>query len=146
MTVFLSLIFLFAMAEDMPKADLTFSNGKKLEIEVASTFSNRYQGLMKRQSLPENSGMLFIFDAPQKLNFWMKNTYIPLSIAYLDKNKVIKEIYQMKAQSMMEREQDLSGYPSRCSCQYALEVNQGWFKKNKVKVGQTISFKLKASK
>lgn len=136
----------FLWSGDLPMADLSFTSGGKLKIEVARTFSERYQGLMNRTSMPENNGMLFVFDRPQKLSFWMKNTYIPLSVAYLDKNKVIKEMYDMKPQSMMEKTQDLTSYPSKCECQYALEVNQGWFKKNKVKVGDKISYSFVQSK
>lgn len=141
-TLILALLFslLFAGSEKPKTIQVGFENGKKLEVELARTFSERAQGLMNRTSLPENSGMLFVFPGPQKLSFWMKNTYIPLTIAYLDENKVIKEIYDMRAQSMMEKDPHAEDYPSDCRCQYALEVNQGWFKKNKIKVGEKVTF------
>ena len=126
----------------MPWADLKFKSGPRLKVEVAKTFAERNKGLMYRTSLDKNKGMLFVFENPQRLSFWMKNTYIALSLAYFDKNKILKEIHQLKPQSMMERTQDLRSYPSRCLCQYVLEVNQGWFKKNNVKVGDKFSFKV----
>ena len=125
-------------ALEFQKQELVFSNGKKLRVEIAESFKERAQGLMDRTSLKENSGMLFSFSKPQKLNFWMKNTYIPLSIGYFDSKMVLKEIYKMKAQNIMEKFQDTKNYPSHCRCQYALEVNQGWFKKNNIQVGATI--------
>ena len=72
-----------------------FKNGTKLKVEVAQNFWQRAKGLMGRPSLPQNQGMLFIFDSPQKLSFWMKDTLIPLSVAYLDQYGVIQEIYHM---------------------------------------------------
>ncbi len=125
-------------AEALEKKKIKFKNGAELVVEVADDFTSRNKGLMDRTEMPENHGMFFVFNSPRKLSFWMKNTYIPLSIAYLDENKVIKEIHKMKEQSLLERSQNLQHYPSRCDCQYALEVNQGWFKKNKVKVGEKI--------
>ncbi len=132
----LSLLF----SSNLEKRTLTFTNGKKLTVEVADTFNSRYKGLMDRTELPEDEGMLFVFPQPQKLSFWMKNTYIPLSIAYLNKDKKIKEIYHMSPQSLLEREPSLEHYPSHCLCQYAIEVNQDWFKKNKIKIGDKVSF------
>ena len=104
----------------------------KLKIEIADTNQSRTEGLMFRKHLPQHSGMLFIFDQSSKLNFWMKNTYLPLSIAYIDKKGFIKEIYKMKPL-------DISiTYPSIHKVKYALEVNKGWFSKNKIKVGNRI--------
>lgn len=114
---------------------LQFANGVKLEVEVARSDAEREVGLMNRTEMKDNHGMLFEFPTPQRLSFWMKNTFIPLSIAYFDKDKVLQEIHDMKPQNLMEKEQDLRSYPSQCMCQYALEVNQGWFAKNKIKKG-----------
>ena len=65
----------------------------KLFVEIADTGRKRMQGLMNRRSLKQNSGMLFIFPYKKKMNFWMKDTYIPLSIAYINQNGIINEIY-----------------------------------------------------
>ena len=128
-------------AKELEKFDMTFSNGKRLKVELADDFDSRGKGLMHRTSMGEDEGMLFKFDFPQHLSFWTKNTFIPLSLAYLDKNKVIKEIHHMEPVSMMSKKQNIKEYPSQCLCAYALEVNQGWFKKNNVKVGD--KFKLR---
>lgn len=136
------LLFLipFALAK-LEKKSIHFSNGKSLSVEVAQSSSDRQKGLMGRTELKENTGMLFVFKRPQQLSFWMKNTYIPLSIGYFDKNKVLKKLYHnMKPQKMLELNQDLTNYPSQCKCQYALEVNIGWFKKNNIKPGMTFTF------
>lgn len=142
----LSLVFstslIFANSVETKWADLKFKKGPELRVEVAESFIERNKGLMNRTELAENTGMLFIFETPQKLSFWMKDTFVPLSIAYLDEGRVIKEIHQMKAQSMMKRDQDLTNYPSQCRCKYALEVNQGWFKKHGIKPGDRMSFNL----
>lgn len=116
-----------------------FSNGVKLKVEIAKDFDSRAQGLMGRTSLDKNSGMLFEFEEPQRLSFWMKDTYVALSIGYFDVNKVLKEVYDMAPQMMLAKEQNLQNYPSRCHCKYAIEVNQGWFKKNKIKIGDKFS-------
>lgn len=123
---------------------LIFSNGVTLQVEVAQSFSDRNKGLMGRASLDKDSGMLFVFEQPQHLSFWMKDTYIPLTIGYFDENRVLKETHDLEAQNPMERHQDLRSYPGACLCQYAIEVNRGWFKKNNIKAGA--SFKIKKNK
>ena len=65
---------------------------KIIHVEIAKTPDQHQYGLMNRNSLPENNGMLFIFENEQTLSFWMKNTFIDLSIAYIDKNKQIVDI------------------------------------------------------
>ncbi len=142
MTLCWVLFSVIGFADSLPEVKLQFEKGAALNVEVARTFETRQKGLMYRTTLKKDAGMLFVFERPQKLSFWMKDTYLPLSIAYLDKNKVIKEIHKMKPQSLMEREQDHRSYPSRCICQYALEVNQGWFAKQGIKVGEKVTFQL----
>ena len=107
---------------------------KKLEIEVVDTPAAIQTGLMYRKSVPENAGMLFVFEKPRKAQFWMKNTYVPLSIAFLDKKKKILNIEDMKP--LDEESRTLS----RGSASYALEVNQGWFKANGVQAGDVAEF------
>ena len=100
-----------------------------LKVEIADSFKSRGKGLMFRKSLDENKGMLFVFESERKLSFWMKNTFIPLSIAYVNHKGVINEIYNMKPL-------DISiAYPSIYPAIFALEVNRGWFKKNKITIG-----------
>jgi uncharacterized membrane protein (UPF0127 family) len=100
-----------------------------LKAELALTDAEKSRGLMHRRSIPENSGMLFVFGRELELNFWMKNTYVPLSIAYIGKNGVINEIYDMKPLDASIH------YPSRYPAKYALEVPKGWFAQNGVAPG-----------
>ncbi|PKL79264.1 MAG: hypothetical protein CVV27_02125 [Candidatus Melainabacteria bacterium HGW-Melainabacteria-1] len=102
-----------------------------LSIELACTPAQQQQGLMHRRELPPNQGMLFVFEREQGLSFWMKNTYIPLSIAYLDARGRIVDIQDMQPL-------DESTHPSAAPARYALEVNQGWFRRHGVAVGQEI--------
>ena len=97
-----------------------------LVIEIADTQEKRGRGLMFRKKLMKNNGMLFVFNRELRLNFWMKNTYIPLSIAYINRQGIINEIYHMKPLDTSIT------YPSRFLAKYALEVNKGWFKKNNI--------------
>jgi len=102
-----------------------------VKAEIANTFKKKSVGLMNRKSLEENSGMLFVFPIAQHLNFWMHNTFIPLSIAFIDAKGVINEIVDMKPL-------DKTVIRSKYKAVYALEVNQGWFKKRNIKPGTKI--------
>lgn len=101
-------------------------------VEIADNTETRARGLMKRNSLEKNAGMLFVFQEEKKLSFWMKDTTIPLSIAYISKNGEIKEIYNMKPL-------DETAIRSTRSVMYALEMNQGWFESNGIKEGDRIT-------
>lgn len=100
-------------------------------VEIADTEETRSQGLMHRDELPENHGMLFVFDRDQRMSFWMKNTSIPLSIAYISSDGVIREIHDMEPH-------DLDSVRSSRSARYALEVNQGAFERNGIEVGDQV--------
>ncbi len=100
-----------------------------LHTEVAMNDESRQKGLMFRKNLPENNGMLFVFKKEQQLHFWMKNTFIPLSIAYISKNGIINEIHHMQPLDTTVT------YPSQYPARYALETNQGWFQKMKITKG-----------
>lgn len=102
-----------------------------LTVEIASTPSQRQQGLMFRQSLGEDEGMLFVFPADAAVGFWMKNTYIPLTIAYLDAAGRVRELRD--GRPLDETILTPSG-PYR----YALEVNQGWFERHGLGVGARV--------
>lgn len=104
---------------------------KKLSIEIADTPSKRATGLMDRKSLGEDHGMLFKFTHNDYLRFWMKSTYIPLDIAFLNDDGVIFQIAEM---SPLSTRMICSNSP----CKNALEVNRGWFKKNDIGVGDKI--------
>jgi uncharacterized protein len=145
--VVFSLFFILnkAAAKDTAKDEIKFEKqqiqvgSKKISVEIAKTTEQHQYGLMNRSSMPENNGMLFIFTNEEPLSFWMKNTYIDLSIAYINQKKIIVDIQEMKATNQM-MVGDLPNYPSAKPAMYALEMNKGWFKKNKITVGQKIIF------
>ena len=101
-------------------------NGAKLSVEIAESDIERAVGLMNRDYLQENSGMLFIWSDISRKCMWMKDTKIPLSVAYLDQNFLIREIKRLEPLSTS------SVCSNSESIKYALEVNQGWFKKNRI--------------
>ena len=103
-------------------------NGHSFTIEVARSVEEQRLGLMFRRKLKEDGGMLFVYEADQRLDFWMKDTYIPLSIAYLAKNGEIVEIHDMEPES-------LRSIPSSRSVRYALELNRGAFERIGATVG-----------
>lgn len=103
----------------------------QLVVEIADKPYLTRKGLSGRDELAENRGMLFVFERSQKLSFYMKDTKIPLSIAYIDENWIIKEIHYMNPD-------DLSVVSSRSPCRYALEVNRGWFERNDIEPGMKV--------
>ena len=123
-------IFLFSCKGEGEKVELQISV-KIIEVEIADTEQTRALGLMNRKALDENSGMLFIFNEERKLSFWMKNTLIPLSIAYISRSGEIKEIHNLYPL-------DERAVQSSRSVMYALEMNQGWFDKNNIQTGDRI--------
>lgn len=115
------------------KLVLVNSEGKEIVVkaEIASTFDERKNGFMFRQEIPDGTGMLFIFEEEQILDFWMKNTPHPLSIAYIDKNGKIRDILDMTPYS-------LANITSSTEVLYALEVPQGWYEKVGIKTGDKL--------
>ena len=115
------------------KLTVTNSEGKEIAVkaEIASTFEERRNGFMFRQDIPDGTGMLFIFEEEQILDFWMKNTPHPLSIAYIDRNGKIRDILDMTPYS-------LENVTSSTKVLYALEVPQGWFGKVNVRTGDKL--------
>lgn len=111
-----------------------FLDGKILLVELARTPRQQQKGLQGRTSLGENRGMLFIFNTEDEHYFWMKETYLPLDIAFIDKNKAIVDIQEMAPLDVQTH------HRAKKKAKYALEVNAGWFKKNKVTVGSRIYF------
>lgn len=105
----------------------------ELEVEVVDTPEARARGLMFRESLPEDRGMLFVFERSEPRAFYMRNTEIPLSIAYIDDRRVIREMHDMEPFS-------LESVPSRYPAMYALEVNQGAFDRLGIRVGDRLEF------
>jgi len=119
-----------AACAELPEIPLAVK-GHKLTVEVAADDEVRMQGLMHRRVLPESRGMLFVFREVERHAMWMMNTYIPLSVAFLDERGVIINIEDMKPHT-----QDT--HPAAKPAKYALEVNQGWFGKRGVKPGMKV--------
>ena len=110
--------------------------GYTLTAELAATPAARACGLSHRDELPKNHGMLFIYPNMRPISFWMKDTIIPLSIAFLDDSGQIFSI-----QDMTPVQTDRSYHSSR-PASYALEVNQGWFSRHRIDVGDAVEMKL----
>jgi len=106
----------------------------ELTVQVADTQEKRDKGLMFVDKLPENEGMLFVFSEKTNFGFWMKNTLIPLSIAFLDSDGEILKILDMSP--CIEDECPI--YDPELFYHYAIEVNLGWFEKNQIKVGDFV--------
>jgi len=122
---------LLAMAaDDAPTRTLTIRD-QKLEVEIASTPQMRALGLMNRFSLRTDHGMLFVFETPQPLAFYMKNTYVPLSIAFVDARGRILNIEDM-------RPLDESTHWSKGQALYAIEMRQGWFASKGIGPGDAV--------
>lgn len=117
-------------AAQMPEIPLTIA-GHALTAEVAATTETRTQGLMHRRMLPENRGMLFVFRELGSHAMWMMNTYIPLSVAFLDESGRIINISDMQPHT---RDSHGASQPAK----YALEMNQGWFAKRGIKPGAKV--------
>ncbi len=126
----LSVWAIHVFAQPLPKTELTI-NGHQLIVEVASSPQQLERGLMYQRMLPENRGMLFIFDAPKILRFWMKNTYLPLSIAFINADGVIVNITDMNPKTT-------NIHDSAAPAKFALEVNQGWFRRNSIDPGMRV--------
>ena len=108
------------------------AKGKTIIAELARKPEEQARGLMYRRSLGGSEGMLFVYNSPVMVSFWMKNTRIPLSIAFMDGSGRIIHIEQMQPYDPVTR------HPSPQPFQYALEMNQGWFERNGVGVGDIV--------
>ncbi len=140
----LSLLALFALVvtpacdrDSRPEADaapalpvVDFGHAR-VAVELAIDRDTQTKGLMFRQSMPEDRGMLFVFNRPKQMSFWMRNTYIPLDIGYFTADGVLREIYPLYPHD------ETSAKSKRYDLLYALEVNQGWFQRHGVKIGDS---------
>lgn len=110
--------------------------GHTLLVEVAADSESRHQGLMDRKFLKDDHGMLFVFEEEEKASFWMKNTSIPLSIAFIASDGTIRQIEDLEPYS-------LDPVVSTRSVLFALEVNRGWFTQRNIKPGDKADIPLK---
>lgn len=104
----------------------------QIDAQVAQTHEQRMTGLMHRKEMPQHEGMLFVFEQPSQQCFWMKNTLLPLSVAFLADDGTVVNIQEMKPQTL----------DSHCSAQpvrYVLEMNTGWFSRKGIKPGAKIT-------
>jgi uncharacterized membrane protein (UPF0127 family) len=149
-SVFLIGVTARAVAQTAPtlrRGTLALVQGKvrvNLNVEIADTPESRQLGLMNRPSLPDDAGMLFVFESTSRLAFWMKNTLIPLSVAFIDDQWKIVDIQDMRVGPNPETGR-LDIYEAAKPSRYALEVNQGLFARRGIGVGAKIipAFKLK---
>jgi uncharacterized membrane protein (UPF0127 family) len=134
-TVALGLAAFSTIAQEGPQrlasVDLT-AGFHVVKAEVARTNEQRAIGLMNRKELGTNEGMLFVFEQPGVQCFWMKNTLLPLSIAFLQDDGTVVNIADMKPQT-------LDSHCSEKPVRLALEMNQGWFAKRGIKPGFKLS-------
>lgn len=112
---------------------------KKILVEIAKTDQQHERGLMLREKLNANDGMLFVFQDEDYRSFWMKNTLINLSIGYFNKEKKLIDIQEMTAVTSVMQTQ-IPSYPSKGPAQYALEMPEGWFKKNRISKGALLKY------
>jgi hypothetical protein len=115
----------------MPRMELS-AGFYRIEAEVAADQANRMQGLMQRRSMAANQGMLFVFPQADRHCMWMRNTLLPLSVAFLDEQGRILNIEDMKPQTDTSH---CAAGPAR----FALEMNLGWFSGKGLKTGQRIN-------
>lgn len=106
--------------------------GHALRVEVAATIEQRMKGLMFREKLGASDGMLFVFDEPGYHAMWMKNTPLPLSVAFVDGAGAILNILDMEPHTL---EQHAAAGPAV----YAIETNKGWFAKRRIKAGDKVT-------
>ena len=131
---FLNLLLILILSQSAVALEVHFKSvSKSLDVEVANSDTKRQQGLMYRKELAKDRGMLFLWPQSNTKCMWMKNTSLPLSVAYLSNDGVIQEIYNMVPFSE-------DSVCSANSTRIALEVNAGWFKENGIAAGDKLDF------
>ncbi len=107
--------------------------GRRVNVELALTYEQRERGLMYREKLDDGWGMLFVFPDERTRHFWMRNTHVPLSIAFIRDDLTVCDVQDMQPLS-----DEL--HPSSAPARYALEVQQGWFARHGIGAGATVTF------
>jgi uncharacterized protein len=126
--------YMFKKEGELVIADSTGSPKIKIDIEIADTDFDRQLGLMMRKSMEENQGMLFIFPGEEVQSFWMRNTFIPLDMIFINADKSIVNI-RKNTQPLSD-----NSYASSAPAQYVLEVNAGFTDKYNITEGDKISY------
>lgn len=136
-------IFSKAFGQSFSRTKIKIKN-KIIVVELARTPEQQEKGLSYRKKINKDHGMLFIFSKEKTLSFWMKNTYIPLSIGFFDKNKTLVDIQKMtifhEKQFGKTASKPISSHQSKKPALYALEVPMGFFKKHKINLGSRFRF------
>lgn len=124
-----------ASADNLKKLNIYKKNQEVVQyyVDIADTYDKQKMGLMYVKQMPKNQGMLFIYSKERKIGIWMKNTFIPLDIVFIDKNGIITEIVQRP--DTRSRTTTISKEPSK----YVLEINLGEAKRNNINVGDFVS-------
>lgn len=139
-----AILFLGSVKSQASEASFTRGKlkiqNKTLKVEIAETLEQQQRGLMYRKTLSDDEGMIFIYKNEQFLSFWMKNTFVPLSIGFFDKSKKLFQIEDMLPASS-EMQTQLPSYQSRRPAQYALEVPKGWFQRHHISMGSVFDLK-----
>ena len=113
-------------------------NNLSLTVKIAYSKERQAQGLMNVKKLKDNEGMIFVYDEPSYLSFWMKNTLIPLSIAFVEADGRIAEIYDMKVEGN-KKDYEFPVYQSPTMVRYAIEAPLGWFTLNNIEKNDLIN-------
>ena len=116
--------------------------GQVFKVEVAKTPDQHAKGLSERDSLPENAGMLFVFDKPDQYQFWMKNTKIPLDIIWINQDKKIVDFYQNAQPEPAVPDSQLRRYGPSTSALYVLELAAGTVGKYQITTSELVDFNL----
>ena len=119
---------------DVPPPSVRFGGGLALDVDLASTDETRARGLMGVTDLPSDQGMAFLFDAPSAGTFWMKDTVIPLSIAFVDEDGRIVTIHEMAPCAA----EPCREYAAASPFTMAIEANAGWFAEHGIRVGHRV--------
>ena len=131
----LLLVSLASRGQDAPQINLErvklTSGMHRIDAQISATPEQRQTGLMFRKEMPQHEGMIFVFDQPAKQCFWMKNTLIPLSAAFVSDDGTIVNIEEMKPLAL---DTHCSALPVR----YVLEMNKGWFSKKGIRAGSKL--------
>ena len=142
MTVITILLFASILKNGLPL--VTFDTGDKtisFRCEIADSASERAKGLMYREELDTDAGMLFVFEYPQNLSFWMKNTLIPLDIIFIDESGTVINIEEAYPEPGVA-DDDLISYLSDRPAKWVLEVNQGTCAANGIVPGTPVSINI----
>jgi uncharacterized membrane protein (UPF0127 family) len=139
LAVLLAFAALPALADAQVATAILKIGPNRLKVEVAQTDEQREKGLMFRKQLGRDEGMLFIFDEPAYHAMWMKNTLIPLSVAFVDAQGTILNILDMEPQT-------LDSHAAAGPAIYAIETNKGWFDGRKIKAGDKVAGLPKANR